>query len=175
MSQNWMYTVYDGSVKELFPVKKGNIMVKIEDRKGVVDKGVSKKINLQPSLLGSFLLSPSQGIMNDVVVALDGLKNIKKPNGDTDSVYIDYNDKEIFKAKGFIGKDTYQSKNDYGKGGILFGLLLAPKINYCIVIDENGVLSQKTTSKNMIEKWWGSILKTFLIWSKVKMFWRNRN
>ena len=39
-----------------------------------------------------------------------------------------------------IGKTLYQSKNYYGKGGILYGLFLAFKIKYCIVIGENGIL-----------------------------------
>ena len=51
------------------------------------------------------------------------------------------------KTKALIGKDLYQSKTDYGKGGILYGFFLAPKINYCIVNDEKGKLSPKTVFK----------------------------
>ena len=46
---------------------------------------------------------------------------------DTDNIYKHNDDYEILKIKGFFGKDLYQSKNDYGKGGILYVLFLAPK------------------------------------------------
>ena len=59
---------------------------------------------------------------------------------DTDSAFIHNDDYEIVKAKGLIGKNLYQSEKDYGKGGISYGMLLAPKITYCIAIDENGKL-----------------------------------
>jgi len=38
-------------------------------------------------------------------------------------------------------------KNDYGNGGIIFGLYIAPKIKYNIVIDDNFHLSEKKTFK----------------------------
>ena len=38
-------------------------------------------------------------------------------------------------------------KIDYGKGEIFLGLFIAPKVKYCIFIDENGASSQKTTFK----------------------------
>ena len=56
----------------------------------------------------------------------------------------------------------YQPKNDYGKGGILFRLFLAPKIKYCIVIDENGILSQKTNFKGYDQNMVGLNSKDFL-------------
>ena len=84
--------------------------------------------------------------MNDVILALNGFESNKIYYGDTDSVYIHNNDYEILKAKGLTEKDLYQSKNDYGKGGFLFGLFLAPTIKFCILIDENGILSQKKTT-----------------------------
>ena len=47
-----------------------------------------------------------------------------------------------------VGKDLFKSKNDYGENaGIVYGLFLAPKVKYCIVIEQNGILSQKTTFK----------------------------
>ena len=141
VTQNWMRNEYDGSVIEWFPLKNGNIMVKIKDKVGVDDEGISKKVNSQPCQLGSFILSHSKRLMKDVILALDGFKNHKIYYGDTDSVYIHNDDYEILKTKGLIGKGLYQSKNDYGKGGILYGLFLAPKVKYFIVIDENGILS----------------------------------
>ena len=65
-------------------------------------------------------------------------------------------------TKGLNGKNLYQWKNDYGKGGILYGLFLAPKIKYCIVIDENGILSPKTTFKRYDQNMVRLIFKEFL-------------
>ena len=149
VTQNWMKNEYDDSVIEWFPLKNGNIMVKIKAKEGVDDEGISKKVNSQPCQLGSFILSHSKRLMNDVISALDGFKNNKIYYEDTDSIYIHNDDYEVLKTKGLIGKDLYQSKNDYGKGGILYGLFLAPKIKYCIVIDENGILSQKNAFQRL--------------------------
>ena len=123
-------------------------MVNIVDHEGVDDNGISKKINSQPFQFGSTILSHSKGLMNDVILALNGFKNNKIYYGDTDSVYIQKNDYNILDENGLIGKGLWQSKNDYGdNAGIIYGLFLAPEVKYCIVIDENGVLSQKTTLK----------------------------
>ena len=101
--------------------------------------------------------------MNDVILALDGFKNNKIYYGDTDSVYIHKNDYKILIEKGLIGKDLFQSKNDYGdNAGIVYGLFLAPKVKYCIVIDENGVLSQKTTFKGLNQNINNITFKNFL-------------
>ena len=162
VTQSWMKNEYDESVIEGFPLKNGNIMVKIKDKEGVNDEGISKKFNSQSCHLGSFLLSQSKRLMNDVKLALDCFKNNKIYYGGTDSIYIHNNDYEILKAKGLIGKDLYQSKNDHGKGGILYGLFLAPKNKYCIVMDETGILSQKTTFKGYDQNMVGLIFKVFL-------------
>ena len=66
------------------------------------------------------------------------------------------------KTKSLIGKNSYQSKNAYGKGGILYGLLLAPKIKFSIAIDENGILSQKTTFRGYEKNMVGLNFKDFL-------------
>ena len=71
-----------------------------------------------------------------------GLKKIKfTTETPTESIYTKII--EILKTRGLIGKELFQSKNDDGNSGILYGLFLAPKIKYCTVIDENDVLSQK--------------------------------
>ena len=94
--------------------------------------------------------------MNDVVLALDRFKNNKIYYGDTDSVYIHKNEYDILKDKGLVGKNLFQSKDDYGENaGILYAMFLAPKVKYCIVIKEFGVLSQKPLPK--------AITKTIII------------
>ena len=83
-----MKNEYDESVIEWFPLKNGNNMVKIKDKEGVDDEGISKKVNSQPCHLGSFILPRSKRLMNDVISALDGFKNNKIYYGDIDSLYI---------------------------------------------------------------------------------------
>ena len=101
---------------EWFPLENGKKMVKLKDKEGVDDERISKKINSQPYQLGSFILSHSKRLMNDVILALDGRKNNKIYYGDADNVYIQSDNYEILKTKGLIGKDFYQSKNDFGVG-----------------------------------------------------------
>ena len=67
VTQRWMINEYGDSVKEWFPFKNGNIMAKIKDRDGVVDEGLSKKINSQPAHLSSYILSHSKRLLNDVI------------------------------------------------------------------------------------------------------------
>ena len=148
VSENWMKTEYDDRVKEYIPLKNGNSLVNVKNHDGVDDNGVNKKVFSQPFQFGSFILSHSKRLMNNVILALDGFKNNKIYYGDTDSVYIHKNDYNMLIEKGLVGKDLFQSKNDFGESaGIVYGLFLALKVNYCIVIDENGILSQKTTFK----------------------------
>ena len=77
----------------------------------------------------------------------DGFKNHEKYSSDTDSVYIHKNDYEALKEQNLIGKDLYQSENDCGDAGFVYALFMRPKIKYCIVIDDNGLLWQKITFK----------------------------
>ena len=41
-----------------------------------------------------------------------------------------------------VGKGRLQSKNDYKNAGIWCDLFLAPKLKYCLSIDECGILSE---------------------------------
>ena len=163
VSEKWMEPNYDDRVKEYIPLKNGNYLVNLKDHDGADDNGISKKINSQPFQLGSLILSYSKRLMNDVILALDGFINNKIYYGDTDSVYIHKNDYDIMKDKGLVGKNLFQSKNDYGDNcGIVYGLFLAPKVKYCIVIVENGVLSQKTTFKGFHQNINNITFKDFL-------------
>ena len=77
MTQNWLKNEHEDSVIEWFPLKNGNIMVKIKDKECVNDEGKSEKVNSQTFHLGSFILSQSKRLKNDVILALTGFKLLK--------------------------------------------------------------------------------------------------
>ena len=157
-----MKNKYEDSVVEWFPLKNGNIMVKRKNREYIDDGGVLKKVNSQPCHLGSFILSQSKRLMNDVILGLGGFKNHEIYYRVNNSVNIHNDDYEILKTKSLFGKEHFQSKNDDRKGGILYGIFLAPKIKYCIVTDESGVSSQKTTFKGYNQVMMGLNFKNVL-------------
>ena len=72
-----MKTDYDDTVKEWFPLINGNIMLKLFDHDGVDDNSYGYKNISRPCPLGSFILSHSKRLMNDVVQRIDGFKNNK--------------------------------------------------------------------------------------------------
>ena len=163
VTENWMNTEFDYRVENWFPLENGNFMVNMSDHDGIDDNGISKKINSQTFHLGSFILSHSKRLMSDVILTLDGFRNHKIYYGDTDSVYIHKNDYNILIDQGLIGKDLGQSKNGYGdSAGIVYGLFLAPKVKYCIIIDEFGILSAKTTFKGYNQKMNAITFKDYL-------------
>ena len=148
-----MKNEHDDFVVEWLPLKNGKIIIKTKDREGVDDGGISKKFNSQLCHLGSFILIHSKGLKIDVILALDGFRNNKISYEDNNTEYINkyY---QILKTKDFFAENLYQAKNEYGKGAVLNGLFLAPQFKYCIVIDENDILSQKQLSKDMIKLLW---------------------
>ena len=103
VTQSWMKKENDESVIEWFPLNNGNIMVKIKDKEGVDDRGMSEKVNSQPFQLGSFKSSPSKRLMIDIILVLDGFNENIKNYGDTDRIYMHDDDHEILKTKGLIG------------------------------------------------------------------------
>ena len=102
--------------------------------------------NLMPSHLGSFILSHSRRIMNNFILAINGFKEPKIYYTDTDSIYIHKSNWDLLDNAGYVGDTLMKGKNDYGNGGIIYGLYIAPKIKYNIIII-NGILLEKTTFK----------------------------
>ena len=47
---------FDDKTKEWFPLKDGNLLVKIEDDQAVDDRDEAKSIKAMPSLFGSYFL-----------------------------------------------------------------------------------------------------------------------
>ena len=46
-----------------------------------------------------------------------------------------------------IGEEFCQGKNDYKTGGIFYSLFLAPKIKYCLTIDDYCIIQEHKTFK----------------------------
>ena len=49
--------------------------------------------------------------------------------------------------KANLVEELFQGKNDYKTGGIFYGLFLAPKIKYCLTIDDYGIIQEHKTFK----------------------------
>ena len=143
---------FDDRIKEWFPLKNGNFIVKLEDDEGVDDYDKAKSVNTMPSHFGSYILSHSKRLMNDVFREIDGFYSNNIYFGDTDSGYIHKKHWSSLVDKGFVGKSLGLSKNDYGNSGIFYAWFLAPKIKYCLVIDDFGIISAKRTFKGYSEE-----------------------
>ena len=154
VTENWMKESFDDRVKEWFPLKNGNLIVKLEEDEGVDDYDKVKSINTMPSHYGSYILSHSKRLMNDVFREIDGFYSNNIYYGDTDSGYIHkkHGRKTTLVEKGYVGKSLGLGKNDYGASGIFYAWFLAPKIKYRLVIDDFGVISAKRTFKGHSEE-----------------------
>ena len=151
-TENWLRQNFDDRVKECFPLKNGNLIVKLGDDEGVDDYDKAKAINTMPSQFGSYILSHSKRLMNNVFREIDGFYSNYIYYGDTDSGYIQKTHWSTLVEKGFVGKSLGLGKNDYGNSGIFYAWFLAPKIKYCLVIDDYGIISAKRTFKGYSEE-----------------------
>ena len=147
-----MREIFDDRIKEWFPLKNGNFIAKLEDDEGVDDYDKAKSINTMPSHFGSFILSHSKRLMDDVIKQIDGFYNNSFYYTDTDSLYIHKKYWSTLVAKGFVGKSLGLGKNDYGDSGIFYAWFLAPKTKYCLVIDDFGIISAKRIFKGYSEE-----------------------
>ena len=152
VTENWIRENFDDRVKEWFPLKNGNLIVKLQDDENVDDYDRAKSINTMPSHFGNCLLSHSNRLMNDVIKELGGFYINIIYYTDTDSLYIHKNYWFSLVENGFVGKSLGLVKNDYGNSGIFHAWFLAPKIKYCLVINDFGVISAKRTSKGYSEE-----------------------
>ncbi|ESO90879.1 hypothetical protein LOTGIDRAFT_163768 [Lottia gigantea] len=67
---------------------------------------------------------------------------------DTDSLYISSSNWDKLNEAGLVSENDYcKGKNDYGDGGIIYGLYLAPKVKYNIILTSDGILKEKKTFK----------------------------
>ena len=153
VTENWMRENFDDRVKEWFPLKNGNLIVKLEDDESVDDFDEAKSVNTMPSHFGSFILSHSKRLVNEVFHLIDGFYSNCIYYGDTNSGYLHKKHWSTLVDKGFVGKSLGLGKIDYGNSGIFFSWFLAPKIKYCSVIDDYGVISAKLTFKGYSEEY----------------------
>ena len=72
---------FDDKAKEWFPLKNGNLKIKLEDDQGVDDYDKAKSVNTMPSHFGSIFLSHGKRLMNDVIKQKGGFykKSIYTP------------------------------------------------------------------------------------------------
>ena len=140
LTEDLYYVEKKKDVKEYYEEEKYNDPITGEKKE-------KKQTRLTPSQLGIFILSHSKRIMNNFIINIDGAKNPKIYYGDTDSLYIHKDNWNILNERGNVGNDLGQGKNDYGDGGIILGYFIAPKIKYCLVLNDKYILEEKKTFK----------------------------
>ena len=67
VTETWMSENFGDSFKEWFLLKNGNLIVELQDDEGVDDYDKANSINTMPSHFGSYFLSHSKRLMNDVI------------------------------------------------------------------------------------------------------------
>ena len=144
-TEQGMKTEYDERVKDYWKLPNGDYIVQLSIDEGV-DTPVDNK-NTMPSQLGAYILSISKRIMNNFVEVIDGFKTNNVFYQDTDSLYIAKKHWDILNEAGYVGSNLLQAINDFNESGIFFGLFLAPKIKYCLTVNEYGVVEEHKTFK----------------------------
>ena len=85
--------------------------------------------------------------MNNFIREINGFYENNVYYTDTDSLYIEKKYWDVLDKANLVGDNLCQGKNDYETGGIFYGLCLAPKIKYCLTIDEYGYIKEHKTFK----------------------------
>ena len=83
-----------------------------------------------PFHFGSYNLSHSKRLMNNVKKQIGDFHNYSVSYTDTDSFYIHTKYWCSSNDNGFVGKPLELGKKDYGNSGVFYAWFLAPKINY---------------------------------------------
>ncbi|ESO87634.1 hypothetical protein LOTGIDRAFT_175942 [Lottia gigantea] len=125
-----------------------SVETEIEEKEITAEDHSTKSTILTPSHLGSFILSHRKKIMNNFIHVINGFYKPEIYYTDTDSLYISSRNWDKLNRAGLVSEIEYcKGKNDYGDGGIIFGLYLAPKVKYNIILISDGVLKEKKTYK----------------------------
>ena len=144
-SETWMKTEFDENVLDYRKLSNGNYIVKTKKEDGLDDDCDIE--NTLPAVLGDFFLSNSERIMNNFIREINGFYKNNIYYTHTDSLYIEKNCWDVLDKANLVGKDLCQGENDYESGGIFYGLYLAPKIKYCLTIDEYCIIQEHKTFK----------------------------
>ena len=147
-SQHWMKTEYDDNVLDYWRLPNGNYIVKLKKDDGLDDNNNVK--NTLPNHLGAFILSNSKRNMSNFIREINGFHNNSIYYGDTHSLYFETKYWDVLDKANLLVKNLCQGKNDYETGGFIYGLFLAPKIKYCLTINEFGVIQQHMTFKGIL-------------------------
>ena len=144
-SETWMKTELDKTVLNSWKLPNGNYSVKMKKDDGSDD---DCDIKITPAAhLGAFILSTSKRIMNSFIREINGFYNNNIYYGNTDSLYIAEKYWDVLDKANSVGKKLGQVKSDYESKGIFYGFLLAPKLKYCLTIDEFGFVQEQKTFK----------------------------
>ncbi|ESO85255.1 hypothetical protein LOTGIDRAFT_176066 [Lottia gigantea] len=138
---------YDKHVNKYDKLNDSQYIVEIneEEKEFVAPKDFTR---LTPTHLGTFILSHSKRIMNNFIQVIDGFYKPEIYYTDTDSLYISSSNWDKLNEGGLVSENDYcKGKNDYGDGGIIYGLYLVPKVKYNIFQTSDGILKEKKTSK----------------------------
>ena len=144
-SETRMKTEFDENVLDYWRLPNGNYIVKMKKYDGLNDDCDIK--NTLPAVLGAFILNISRRIMNKFLREINEFyKNIIYYT-DTDSLYMEKLYWDALDKAVLVGEGLCQSGKEYKIGGLFYGLFLAPKIKYCLTIDELGIVQEHKTFK----------------------------
>ena len=93
-----------------------------------------------PSHFGSYILSHSMKLMNDVIKQISGFYKNSVYYIDTDSLYKPRKNRSDLVDIGFVGKSLGSSEFDCGNLGIFYAWFAAPKVKYSLMTDDFGDL-----------------------------------
>ena len=143
----WMMTEYDERGIDFSKKSAIKYFVKMFDDAGLEDE--VKKLNTMPLHLSAFVFSNSKRIMNNFIHAINGFYTNDVYFTDCDSLYIESEHWDNIDKAGLVDKNLLQGKNYHKDGGIFYGLLLVPKIKYCLTVDKYGVIEEHKGSKDL--------------------------
>ena len=152
VTETWMRENSNDRVKERFLLKSGNLIVKIEDGESADVYDKAKWVQTLSSHFGSKILSNSKRLKNDVIKQKGASYKISVYYNDTDSPYRNKKYWSDLIDNGFVGKSLDLGKNYYGDSGLFYAWFLTPKIKYCLVIDDFGVISAKHLFKDFFQE-----------------------
>ena len=145
ISETWMKTEFDENVIDCWRLTNGNYIVKMKKDDGL-DHDCDIK-NTLPAVLGSLILAIGRRIMNKFIREINGFYENYIYYTDTDSLYLEKKYWDVLDKANLVGDDLCQRKNDYKTSGIFYGLFLGPKIEYCVTIDDYGIIPEHKTFK----------------------------